>query len=366
MTVAEVDGEFTKGYSTRVQSVAAEVSIEERREKSGNSLRAGKRPSLYPSLDGFQSVSGSHSEWRIAYSSWANEEERNSSEDEQWEDALEEFEESEASHAGAWLTANPVKRDGSTTGPDPSPTAEAPKPLADPPITRLDFNISEDAFRNAQKATPGSPDSFWSYAMYRGPHDNGVRKRVKVHYCKSNHTMERVCQYFLDEKVLGFDMEWMIWSTKNHGPRANVSLIQLASPSRIALFHTAMFPKDDDFVAPSFRKIMENPEISKVGVAIKADCTRLEKHLGVRTRGIFELSNLYRLVKFSKAGQFDLVNKRLVPLAALVKEHLGLPMFKGSNVRSGDWMKPLTMDQIICKFAAAFPFRLFPVLFRKV
>lgn len=229
-----------------------------------------------------------------------------------------------------------------------SPGCPSPTVRPGPPLTSLEYNISHKAFRDAQEAAKGSPESFWSYAMYRGPVENGTEKRVKVHYCKSKHTAERTCQYFLNEKVIGFDLEWAAEANRHQGARRNVSLIQIASPSRIALFHVALFPPNDDLVAPSFNKIMEDPEITKVGVAIKADCTRLKNYLGVDTKGIFELCHLYKLVKYSGSGQRQLVNKRLVPLAQLAEEYLGLPLYKDVSVRSSDWGQPLNMGQIIC------------------
>jgi exonuclease 3'-5' domain-containing protein 2 len=234
-------------------------------------------------------------------------------------------------------------------GTDVAENTETATVEVEPPRTDLDYKICANAFQAAGKAPAGSPESFWSYTLYRGPEEDGVPKKVKVHYCKSKHTMERVCQYFLGEGVIGFDMEWVPEANKQQGVRKNVSLIQIASPSRIALFHVALFPKSDDFVAPTFREIMEDPNVSKVGVAIKADCTRLSNFLGVATRGIFELSHLYKLVKYSSSGQVELVNKRLVPLATQVQEYLRLPMFKGQDVRSSNWALPLSMDQIVCE-----------------
>lgn len=231
-----------------------------------------------------------------------------------------------------------------------SESPESPSPTArpDPPSTSLEYNISQKAFRDAQGAEKGTPESFWSYAMYRGPVEDGAEKRVKVHYCKSNHTAERVCQYFLNEKVIGVDLEWAPDANRYQGARRNVSLIQIASPSRIALFHVALFPLKDNLAAPSFKKIMEDPEVTKVGVAVKADCTRLRNYLDVDTKGIFELCHLYKLVKYSGSGQRQLVNKRLVPLAQLAEEYLGLPLYKDASVRSSDWGQPLSMGQIIC------------------
>lgn len=238
-----------------------------------------------------------------------------------------------------------------------SPERPPPSAKPDPPSTSLDFNISEQAFRDAQAAEKESPESYWSYAMYRGPVVDGAEKRVKVHYCKTAHTAERACQYFLGEKVLGFDLEWAPEANRYQGARKNVSLIQIASPSRIALFHVALFPLKDELASPTFKSIMADPEVTKVGVAIKADCTRLRNFLDVDTRGIFELSHLYKLVKYSGTGQRHLVNKRLVPLAQLAEEYLRLPLYKGASVRSSDWGQTLDMGQIICTCHACAPRR---------
>lgn len=218
------------------------------------------------------------------------------------------------------------------------------------PLTSLEYNISEKLFREAKMAKEGTPGSFWSYTMYRGPLVDGIEKRVKVHYCKTKHSTERACQYFLNEPVIGFDMEWEALATAGEGPKPNVSLIQIASPSRIALFHVAQFPARDAMLAPSFKKLMEDPEVTKVGVAIKGDASRLFKFLKVESKGLFELSHLYRLVKYSNLGMPKMVNKKLVPLAKQVEEYLGLPLFKGQDVRSSHWSRPLNMSQILCKW----------------
>lgn len=219
-----------------------------------------------------------------------------------------------------------------------------------PPFTPLDYKIPEESFNAATTAAEGTPESFWSYAMYRGPSDEEsggeTEAKVKVHYCKTAHTAERVCQYFLHEKVIGFDLEWSMEGYRSTSPRKNVSLVQLASQRRVALLHLAMFPAKDNLVAPTLKRIMEDPEITKTGVWIKGDCTRLRKFLGIESRGVFELSHLYRQVKYTIDGRHDLINKKLVALADQVKDTMRLPMFKGQTVRSSDWSKPLVMDQI--------------------
>ncbi|KAK3308135.1 ribonuclease H-like domain-containing protein [Chaetomium strumarium] len=235
------------------------------------------------------------------------------------------------------------------------PTPKVNGPIT-PPFTPLDFKIPDQVFQAARQAAEETPESFWNYQMYRGPGEEGaLDAKVKVHYCTSLHTTERVLQqYFMNEKVLGFDLEWMVNATKNSGARKNVSLVQLASPSRIGLFHIAAYPmRTTDLVAPSLKKIMEDPEITKVGVCIKGDCTRLSEFLGIKTRGQFELSHLYKLVKYSRSGEYGLINKRMVSLATQVQECFGLPIFKGNDVRSGNWFGPLHMDQVKSSDAAS-------------
>ena len=229
----------------------------------------------------------------------------------------------------------------------------------EPPFTPLEYKIPTDVFRAAKEAPEGSLESFWSYNMYRGPGEDGALDKdakIKVHYCTSYLTTERVLQqYFMDEKILGFDLEWEATASYRQGAKRNVSLVQIASKNRVALFHLALYSEASNLVAPSLKKIMEDPTVTKLGVAIKGDCTRLRKHLGIDSRGVFELSNLYKLVKYSTSGEYQFINRRLVSLATQVQEILHLPLFKGQDVRSSSWSQPLKMEQIVCKSMAILP-----------
>lgn len=219
----------------------------------------------------------------------------------------------------------------------------------EPPITSLKFKMSRKLFQAARANRPGTPGSYFSHTMYAANQPEEMPQKVKVHYCTSKHTMEHVCKkYFAEEDVLGFDMEWLAYAKRTSGPRDNVSLIQLASPGRIGLFHVARFPKDD-FVAPTFQEIMESDKVRKVGVHIQADCTRLRNFLGIKSRGVFELSHLYKLVKHMEDGRPGLINRIPIALAAQVQDVLRLPLYKGQSVRSSDWTKPLSESQLICK-----------------
>lgn len=223
----------------------------------------------------------------------------------------------------------------------------------------LTFQIPAETLRTAMSASPNSGAAYWRHDMYRGPED----EKILVHYCRNMEVSERVAKHFVDKKVLGFDIEWKPNASPNDGIKGNVSLIQLACEDRIGLFHISLFKGTTlaELLPPTIKQIMESPDITKAGVAIKGDCTRLQKYLGIEARGIFELSHLYKLVKFSVAEPKK-VNKTLVALAKQVEEHLQLPLGKGS-VRSSDWTAPLLYEQVLYAASDAYAgFRLYDAL----
>ncbi|KAH2159329.1 hypothetical protein KXW33_005578 [Aspergillus fumigatus] len=190
--------------------------------------------------------------------------------------------------------------------------------------------------------TPGP--KFWSHRLRKAPSG----RDIIVHYCKSLRKTEEVAKYFLNDHVIGFDMEWKPQSSRSASIQNNVSLIQIANAERIALFQIALFKparRPEDFIPPSLRKILESSEITKAGVAIKADCTRLKNFLGINVRGIFELSHLYKLVKYCQSDP-ALINRRSVNLSEQVEEHFGLPLAKDDDVRCGDWTTALNYRQV--------------------
>lgn len=194
--------------------------------------------------------------------------------------------------------------------------------------------------------------------MYKGPGG----KNVKIEYCQTKAESEAVAKTLLKEKVLGFDMEWCPRAKK--GIKGNISLIQVACEDRIALFHIALYEGStvEDLLAPSLKEIIESLAITKTGVAIlNADGQRLKRFMGLKVKGFFELSHLFRLVKYSEKTPGK-ANKTLVALATQVEEQLGLPLSKGP-VRCSDWTQPLTQEQITYGASDAYAgFMLFHVM----
>ncbi|KAF1914983.1 ribonuclease H-like domain-containing protein [Ampelomyces quisqualis] len=233
----------------------------------------------------------------------------------------------------------------------------------------LTFQIPEDTMRAAMLASENTRASFWSTKMYRGPHGQSIA----THYCRSKEIAERVAQYFLKEKVVGFDIEWKPFSSP-YDLKKNASLIQLACEDRIALFHISQFPGTtaEQLMPPSLKAVLETPDIYKVGVAVKGDFSRLQKYLNIQPQGVFELSRLHNLVELHSTSPTKLSNK-LVSLANQVLQHLQLPLYKGAplagepmdmeSVRESDWSKPLDKQQIHYAAADAYAgFRLYHIL----
>ncbi|KAF1969756.1 hypothetical protein BU23DRAFT_557380 [Bimuria novae-zelandiae CBS 107.79] len=184
----------------------------------------------------------------------------------------------------------------------------------------------------------------WSHRLYQSPEG----KKVQVLYSADKAKSEELAQRFLNEPVVGFDMEWPMYIRDSDNPplQKRIGLIQVASETTVALFHIGLHggKTTAEIIAPSLRKLIESPTIAKTGVAIfNADFARLRKYFGLKPQGAFELSHLDHLVKFAH-DPYYLLNTKTVALAHLVETHLGLPLGKGP-VRTSNWSKALSQKQ---------------------
>ncbi|KAI4730145.1 ribonuclease H-like protein [Aureobasidium sp. EXF-10728] len=219
------------------------------------------------------------------------------------------------------------------------------------------YHIPPQDLRNALMASKTSQAAFWRYSLYKSPSG----EKPLLHYCTKFEQAEQVAKLFSEEPAIGFDIEWEMGSTVASGSiKDNVSLIQIACEHRIALFQIALFAGEskEDLMPPSLKAIIESPDIMKTGVNIAGDFTRMRKCLGVEGQGIFELSHLYKLVKFSE-DEPEKVNKKPLALAEQVQNVLFLPLDKG-NVRTSAWSRRLSMEQVAYAATDAYAgFRLF-------
>ncbi|KAF2140129.1 uncharacterized protein K452DRAFT_212865, partial [Aplosporella prunicola CBS 121167] len=202
---------------------------------------------------------------------------------------------------------------------------------------------------------------FFSHTLFRGPEGQSI----KVDYCRTLEESESVAKEFLGEKVVGFDMEWKAQDA--YTLKENVSLIQVATGDRVALFHVARHKGNTvrDIIAPSLKKLIESPKIIKTGVMVwRADGLRLRKFFLLRPQGFVEASHLHNLVEGKRLPN-GTVRKAAVALAELTEMHLGWPLHKG-DVRTSDWTRSLNQSQIDYAAADAYAsFVLYQVLNNK-
>ncbi|KAL4937009.1 ribonuclease H-like domain-containing protein [Aspergillus oleicola] len=206
--------------------------------------------------------------------------------------------------------------------------------------------------RQISTSTNSEPKQWWSHRLYK----NQDGKDITVHYCPTLAITEKVAQLFVNEPVLGFDMEWQMAATTYSSIQDNISVIQLASRDRIAIFHLSRFSpnlKLEDLVSPTLKRIIEDENILKCGVAIKGDCTRLRKFMDIHACGTFELSHLHKLITYCYTNP-KLIDKYRVKLTKLAEMHLGLPLAKDVDVRCSDWSGALTTKQAHYAAADAF------------
>ncbi|KAI6811620.1 ribonuclease H-like protein [Hortaea werneckii] len=219
------------------------------------------------------------------------------------------------------------------------------------------YQIPFADYRNAVMASRNSNAAFWSHKLYK----NQEGKGPTIHFCTSLKQAEEQAHKFLNEPVLGFDIEWEPF--KKTSIKDNVSLIQIAAEDKIAIFHLARFPGEstEQLIPPSLRSILESETTIKSGVNVAGDARRILNHLGIEMKGLFELSHLYKIVHYSATQPYK-VNKRMINLAAQVQQVLLLPL-KKDDVRTSAWAKPLGMQQVEYSASDAYAgFRLFHAL----
>ncbi|KAF2222178.1 ribonuclease H-like domain-containing protein [Elsinoe ampelina] len=227
----------------------------------------------------------------------------------------------------------------------------------------LDYHLSEEALNNAEAELRGSDLIHWSHHLYL----SSQGQPIEVLYCRNRDWAQTVASSFAREMVLGMDIEWEygpktflgdIRDVKNH-----VSLIQIASESKIALFHVALFQGNtpDELMPAALKDILTSETVMKAGVNIGGDATRISGAFGFDCKGLVELSHTYRLVTYSN-DRPELVNRKLVSLSTQVEDVLGYPLRK-DDVRMSSWSKHLNKEQQHYAAADAYAgFRLYHAL----
>lgn len=222
------------------------------------------------------------------------------------------------------------------------------------PIWPLQFRLKLPKPKQQGAAEHPPPEAgltkqiWWSYDLYRGPRN----QKPKLLYARSKAESEEIARGFLQEDVLGFDMEWPLFDGNSRNEdrlQDKVGVIAIACETKIALFHLGAYTgkKPEDLIGPALQAIIESPRIKKAGVNIlTADFGRLRDWFKLEPQAAVELSHLQNLVNYMRNGQSSQCTTKLCALDKLVQTHLELPLKKNS-VRTSNWSqkKQLSREQ---------------------
>ncbi len=128
--------------------------------------------------------------------------------------------------------------------------------------------------------------------------------------------------------VLGLDIEWEI--SVAGAPMNPPAIIQLAAGKRIVIFHVLhgqrVVPRE---LPDPLVELLEDDQLTKTGVAIKGDCTRLADFYGVQVARVVDLRTL------AMERKVELGLRR--GLADMCVHLLGVSLPKDSAVRISKW-----------------------------
>lgn len=156
---------------------------------------------------------------------------------------------------------------------------------------------------------------------------------------KINEDYAEAVDYLSAQSVLGFDTETKP-CFQPHQPRNQMALLQLSGPDKAYLFrlHSVGLPKP-------VASILANPNIVKVGAAVKDDIRGLQKYLKFTAKNFVDLQII---------GQdYGIKDKSVKKMAAII---MGVKVSKAQQlsnweapVLSGPQLKYAAIDAWICR-----------------
>jgi len=135
---------------------------------------------------------------------------------------------------------------------------------------------------------------------------------------------ERIAQFLLTQKVLGFDTETKPSFRK--GSNNTVALLQLSTASEAFLFQLG-----STGLPLPLKKVMSNPHTLKIGVGITDDIKALRRLSDFAPAGFIDLQNY--------AVNFGIEDKSLKKLSAIV---LGIKVSKSQQL--SNWESPMLTE----------------------
>eukprot|EP01083_Nonionella_stella_P126559 383102_1 len=141
--------------------------------------------------------------------------------------------------------------------------------------------------------------------------------------------------------LLGLDCEWTPSMPQFHQKQYKIGLFQLATDTTILLIR---LNKMNYVIPESLQSLLTNDKILKCGVGIHQDVTKIFRDYGIKTMGVIELNDIYKLSSY-----FDPSDMRTKSLKTMYQITCGQSMkYKHKTVTLSHWNSydALTMPQV--------------------
>ncbi|KAI8995900.1 ribonuclease H-like domain-containing protein [Gaertneriomyces semiglobifer] len=160
-------------------------------------------------------------------------------------------------------------------------------------------------------------------------------------------------------EIVAFDMEWAVFRKLGQAERPT-SLIQVCNDKHIGLFHihhmkpprssvqlgTEVDPAPSSTFPAPLRRLIEDPNIIKVGLNIGGDARKLKRDYGIEMQGWLDLMDLakevaddLRSIRSPLYKEFwnHMAGRSRISLLNLCELTLGVTLDKDSGVRMSNW-----------------------------
>lgn len=176
---------------------------------------------------------------------------------------------------------------------------------------------------------PGTP-RIYSYKDY----DPAPR----VMYCTDPAEADRLVEQL--SGPVGFDMEWKFYFARRTAVHKPVAVIQVADEKMILVVQISAMK----MVPPKLKALTESADIPKMGANIHNDGKKLYQDYGVLARNLVELGAFAKVADPACSATFG--NRKIVALARIVEHYCDGKTLDKGPVRSSDWERPLTAQQV--------------------
>ncbi|KAJ7650634.1 ribonuclease H-like domain-containing protein, partial [Roridomyces roridus] len=134
---------------------------------------------------------------------------------------------------------------------------------------------------------------------------------------------------------IAMDCEWVF--VRRKGGIRPVSVIQLADKTNILVIQLRNSRSNMARFPIHLQRLLENPEIPKMGANILNDAKKLFKDYGIMAKNVVELGGLAKQADPASIAPDVFRGRKTVALAKLVERYLRKKLSKDEENRMGDW-----------------------------